>query len=59
VALSQQWPGIIAAVGAWRTEITARWQAHAERFRTDAARAVTETSHNVVSYFAVADHGSK
>jgi hypothetical protein len=30
--------GIIAAVGAWRTESTARWQTRAERLRTDKAR---------------------
>lgn len=29
---------IVAAAGAWRTEITARWQARAERLRTDEAR---------------------
>jgi hypothetical protein len=34
--------GIVAAIGAWRTEITARWQERAERQRTDEAR--TETS---------------
>ena len=33
---------IVAAVGAWRTEITARWQARAERLRTDAARRENE-----------------
>jgi hypothetical protein len=27
--------GIIASIGAWRTEITARWQARAERLQTD------------------------
>lgn len=30
--------GIVATIGAWRTEITARWQAHAERLPTYAAR---------------------
>jgi hypothetical protein len=30
--------GIIAAIGAWRTEITARWQARVETLRNDAAR---------------------
>jgi hypothetical protein len=34
--------GIIAAIGAWRTEITARWQARAERLRTDTARRENE-----------------
>lgn len=34
--------GIIAAVGAWRTEITARWQARAEAIRTDKARRENE-----------------
>lgn len=33
---------IIAAAGSWRTEITARWQARAERLRTDAARRENE-----------------
>jgi hypothetical protein len=36
--------GIIAAVGAWRTEITARWQARVERLRTDQARRESELS---------------
>ena len=30
--------GIAAAVGAWRSEVTARWQARVERLRTDTAR---------------------
>ena len=34
--------GIIAAVGAWRTEITARWQARVEQLRTDTARRENE-----------------
>lgn len=34
--------GIIAAVGAFRAEVTARWQARAERLRTDAARQENE-----------------
>jgi hypothetical protein len=34
--------GIIAAVGAWRTEITASWWARAERLRTDEARRENE-----------------
>jgi hypothetical protein len=29
---------VIAAIGAWRTEVTVRWQARAERLRTDHAR---------------------
>ena len=29
---------VIAAIGAWRTEATARWQARVERLRTDQAR---------------------
>ena len=33
---------IIAAAGSWRSEITARWQARAERLRTDAARRENE-----------------
>ncbi len=34
--------GIIAAIGAWRTEAVARWQARVERLRTDKAREETE-----------------
>jgi hypothetical protein len=30
--------GIIAAIGAWRTEVVARWRARVERLRTDEAR---------------------
>jgi hypothetical protein len=30
--------GLAATIGAWRTEATARWQAHTERLRTDKAR---------------------
>jgi hypothetical protein len=30
--------GVAAAAGAWRTEAAARWQARAERLRTDKAR---------------------
>jgi hypothetical protein len=33
---------IVAAVGAWRTEVTARWQAHVERLRNDEARRENE-----------------
>jgi hypothetical protein len=33
---------VIAAVGAWRTEATARWQARVERLRTDQARKENE-----------------
>jgi hypothetical protein len=34
--------GIIAAIGSWRTEVTARWKARAERLRTDEARIENE-----------------
>lgn len=34
--------GVLATVGAWRTEATARWQARAELLRTDRARAENE-----------------
>jgi hypothetical protein len=33
---------VAAAVGAWRTEITARWQTRAERLRTDNAHMENE-----------------
>ena len=33
---------IIAAIGSFRTEVTARWQARAERLRTDRARRENE-----------------
>jgi len=33
---------IVAAIGAWRTEVTARWQAHVERLRNDEARGENE-----------------
>jgi hypothetical protein len=33
---------VIAAIGAWRTEATARWQARVERLRTDQARTENE-----------------
>jgi hypothetical protein len=34
--------GVLATIGAWRTEATARWQARGERLRTDAARRENE-----------------
>jgi hypothetical protein len=34
--------GLAATIGAWRTEARARWQARAERLRTDAARLENE-----------------
>ena len=34
--------GIIAAIGAWRTEVTARWLARVEQIRTDKARRENE-----------------
>jgi hypothetical protein len=33
---------VVAAIGAWRTEVTARWQARAERMRNDQARKENE-----------------
>jgi hypothetical protein len=33
---------VVAAIGAWRTEITARWQARAERLRNEEARRENE-----------------
>ncbi len=36
---------VIAAIGAWRTEATARWQARVERLRTEQARKENELHH--------------
>jgi hypothetical protein len=36
---------VVAAIGAWRTEITARWQARVERLRNDQARRENELHH--------------
>lgn len=36
---------VVAAIGAWRTEATARWQARVERLRTEQARKENELHH--------------
>jgi hypothetical protein len=37
--------GIIAAIGAWRTEVTARWQVHVESLRNDKLRRENQLHH--------------